>query len=108
MLHCPASEAVEPIVVVLRIHSTAVEVQVPAVRLRVERTRPVVAVRATVVPRLAIAVAGAGAFSPTLKLSREQLTEPLRPQKAIRSCLKSSQSLKRLRPVLKRENPQEA
>ena len=60
MLHCPASEAVEPIVVVLRVHSAAVEVQVPAVRLRVETARPVVAVRATVVPRLAIAVAGAG------------------------------------------------
>ena len=60
MLHCPAGEAVEPIVVVLWVHTDRVEVQVPAVRLRVERTRPVVAVRATVVPRLAIAVAGAG------------------------------------------------
>ena len=60
MLHCPASEAVEPIVVVLRIDSAAVEVQVPAARLRVERTRPVVAERATAVPRLATAVAGAG------------------------------------------------
>ena len=47
-------------VVVLRADSSAAEVQAPAVRLRVERTRPVVAARATVVPRLAIAVAGAG------------------------------------------------
>lgn len=57
MLHRPASEAVEPIVVVLRVHSARVEVQVPAVRLRVETARPVVAVRTAVVPRLAVAVA---------------------------------------------------
>jgi hypothetical protein len=57
VLHRPASEAVEPVVVVLRVHSACVEVQVPAVRLRVETARPVVAVRATVVPRLAVSVA---------------------------------------------------
>ena len=57
MLHSPASEAVEPIVVVLWVYSARVEVQVPAVRLRVETARPVVAVRTTVVPRLAVTVA---------------------------------------------------
>ena len=57
MLHRPAGEAVEPVVVVLRVDSSRVEVQVPAVRLRVETARPVVAVRTTVVPRLAVAVA---------------------------------------------------
>ncbi len=60
MVHCPAGEAVEAIVVVLRVHSARVEVQVPAVGLRVERTGPVVAVRASVVPRLPVAVATAG------------------------------------------------
>ena len=57
MLHRPASEAVVSVVVVLRVDSARVEVQVPAVRLRVETARPVVAVRTTVVPRLAITVA---------------------------------------------------
>ena len=57
MLHCPARKAVEPVVVVLRVDPSRVEVQVPAVRLRVETARPVVAVRTTVVPRLAVAVA---------------------------------------------------
>lgn len=60
VLNRASRKAVEPIVVVLRVHSAAVEVQVPAVRLRVETARPVVAVRATVVPRLAVSVAGAG------------------------------------------------
>ena len=57
MLHRPARKAVEPVVVVLRVDPSRVEVQVPAVRLRVETARPVVAVRTTVVPRLAVAVA---------------------------------------------------
>ena len=57
MLHRPASEAVVTVVVVLRVDSARVEVQVPAVRLRVETAIPVVAVRTAVVPRLAITVA---------------------------------------------------
>ena len=60
MLHCPAGEPVEPVVVVLRVDPARVEVQVPAVRLRVETAAPVVAVRASVVPALAVAVAAAG------------------------------------------------
>jgi hypothetical protein len=59
VLNRPNGEAVEPIVVVLGIHATTVEVQVPTIRGRVERRRPVVTVRAAVVPRRAIAVAGA-------------------------------------------------
>ena len=58
MLHRPDGEAVVPIVVVLRIHSITVEVQVPSVAGRVERRRPVVAIGSAVVPRTAIAVAG--------------------------------------------------
>ena len=59
MLNRPNREAVEPIVVVLRIDTTTVEVQVPTIRSGVERRGPVVAIRAAVVPRRAIAVAGA-------------------------------------------------
>lgn len=58
MLHCPDGEAVVPIVVVLRVDSSTVEVQVPSVASRVERGRPVVAIGTTVVPRRPIAVAG--------------------------------------------------
>ena len=57
MLNRPNREAVEPIVVVLRIDTTTVEVQVPTIRSGVERRGPVVAVRAAVVPRRTIAVA---------------------------------------------------
>lgn len=49
MLNRPTHEAVEPIVVVLRIDTATVEVQVATIRLRVERGRPVVTVRATIV-----------------------------------------------------------
>ena len=59
MLDGTDRKTVEPIVVVLRIHASRVEVQVPPVGCGVERRRPIVAVRATVVPRRAIAVAGA-------------------------------------------------
>ena len=57
MLHRPDGEAVVPIVVVLWVDSSTVEVQVPSVTRRVESARPVVAVRATVVPRSPSAVA---------------------------------------------------
>ena len=60
MLNRAHREAVVPIVVVLRIDPSTVEVQVPGVAGRVERRRPVVAVRPSVVPRAAIAVARAG------------------------------------------------
>ena len=58
MLHRPDGEAVVPIVVVLRVDSTTVEVQVPSVASRVERRRPVVAIATAVVPSRPIAVAG--------------------------------------------------
>ena len=54
--HC---EPVVPVVVVLRINTTTVEVQVPRITGRIERSGPVVTVRTTVVPRRSIAVAGA-------------------------------------------------
>lgn len=57
MLNRPAREAVEPVVGVLRVDTTRVEVQVPAIRGGVERRSPVVAVRPAVVPGRAIAVA---------------------------------------------------
>ena len=60
MLHSPDSKTVVPIVVVLRVNSTAVEVQVPSVTSTVPRRRPVVAVRATVVAGSTRSVAGAG------------------------------------------------
>lgn len=59
MLHRPDSETVVPIVVVLRIDSARVEVQVPSVAGTVPRRRPVVAVRAAIVAGRTIAVAGA-------------------------------------------------
>jgi len=59
VLNRPTHEAVEPVVVVLRIDTAAVEVQVPTVRCGVERGRPVVPVAASVVPRRAVAVARA-------------------------------------------------
>ena len=64
MLHRPDGKTVVPIVVVLWIDSSTVEVQVPRVAGRVERGRPVVAIGSAVVPRRPIAVAG----------SREELT----------------------------------
>ena len=60
MLHRPQSKTVVPIVVVLRIDSATVEVQVPCVAGRVPSGRPVVAVGPSVVPRATIAVARAG------------------------------------------------
>ena len=59
MLNRANSEAVETVVVVLRIHTPRIEVQVATVRGGIERRRPVVAVGATIVPRRAITVAGA-------------------------------------------------
>ena len=58
MLHRPDSEAVVPIVVVLRVNPTTVEVQVARVAGRVERRRPVVAIATTVIPRRPSSVAG--------------------------------------------------
>ena len=63
MLHRAHRETVVPIVVVLRIDSTTVEVQVPSVAGRVERSRPVVAVGTTVVPRRPSSVARGGKVS---------------------------------------------
>ena len=57
VLNRASRKAVEPIVVVLRVDTTRVEIQFPAIRLRVKRGSPVVAVAATVVPRRAVAVA---------------------------------------------------
>lgn len=59
MLNRANSEPVEPVVVVLRVDTSRVEVQVPRITGGVERSRPVVAVRAAIVPRLPIAVARA-------------------------------------------------
>ena len=59
MLNRPDSEPVVPIVVVLRIDTTTVEVQVASIAGRVERRRPVVAVRTAIVPTRTIAVARA-------------------------------------------------
>ena len=59
MLNRAHGEPVVPIVVVLRIHATTVEVQVPSIAGRVERRRPVVAVGAAIVPTRTIAVARA-------------------------------------------------
>ena len=59
MLHRPDRETVVPIVVVLRIDSATVEVQVPSVTGTVPRRRPIVAVRAAIVAGRAIAVARA-------------------------------------------------
>ena len=68
MLHRPDCETVVPMVGVLRIDSSTVEVQVPSVTGTVPCRRPVVAVRAAIVPRLTIAVAGAREKEPPLRL----------------------------------------
>ena len=60
VLHRPDREAVEPIVVVGWINSRRIEVQIVTVRLRVERRRPVVPVRASVVETRPVAVARGG------------------------------------------------
>ena len=60
MLHRPDREPVEPIVVVGWIDPSTIEVQVVAVRLRVERRAPVVAVGASVVQARTVAVARGG------------------------------------------------
>lgn len=64
MLNRTNREPVVPIVVILRIDTTRVEVQVPGIASGVERSRPVVAIRAAVVPRRTIAVAGASKEKP--------------------------------------------
>lgn len=60
MLHRPDRETVVPIVVVLRVYPSTVEVQVPSVAGTVPRRRPVVPVRTAIVAGSPIAVAGAG------------------------------------------------
>ena len=57
MLHRPDGKAVEAIVVVGWIDPSTIEVQIVAVRLRVERRAPVVAVRAVIVETRPVAVA---------------------------------------------------
>jgi hypothetical protein len=57
VLDCSNREAVEPVVVVRGIDTTRIEVQVVAVGLRVQRGRPVVAVRAPVVQASPVPVA---------------------------------------------------
>ena len=57
MLYWATSKAVEPVIVVLRIDTSRIEVQIPAVSLGVERATPVVTVPACVVPRRTVAVA---------------------------------------------------
>ena len=59
LLNRANSEPVEPVVVVLRVDTSRVEGQVPRIPGGVERSRPVVAARAAIVPRLPIAVARA-------------------------------------------------
>ncbi len=58
MLNRPDRKAVPAIVVVLRIDIRGIEVQVVGIGSRVEPRRPVVPVRATVVERRTIVVAG--------------------------------------------------
>ena len=82
MLNRATSEAVEPIVVVLWVDTTTVEVQVPTIRCGVERSRPVVAVRTTIVPRRAIAVARARKEDLRVTALHESRKGPLEP-----SCL---------------------
>ena len=60
MLDSPNREAVEPVVVVRGIDTTRIEVQVVAVGRRVQRGRPVVAVRASVVETRPVPVARGG------------------------------------------------
>ena len=57
MLNRPNRKPIVPVVVVLWVDSTTVEVQVASITSRVERSRPVVTVGATIVPRTTIAVA---------------------------------------------------
>ena len=64
MLHRPDRETVVPIVVVLRIDSATVEVQVPSVTGTIPCRRPVVAVRTAIVAGSPIAVTGAGEEEP--------------------------------------------
>ena len=64
MLHRPDRETVVPIVVVLGIDSSRIEVQVPSVTGTIPCRRPVVAVRTAIVAGSPIAVAGAGEEEP--------------------------------------------
>jgi hypothetical protein len=65
VLDSPNREAVEPVVVVRGIDTTRIEVQVVAVSRRVQRRRPVVAVRAAVVETRTVPVARGGEEKPT-------------------------------------------
>ena len=60
LLNSPNGKTVEAIVVVRGIDTTRIEVQVVAVGSRVQRGRPVVAVRASVVQARPVPVAGGG------------------------------------------------
>ena len=60
MLNRANRATVTPVVVVLRVHVRTIEVQVVGVRGRVVGTRPIVAVRAAIVERRTIVVAGRG------------------------------------------------
>ena len=65
VLDSPNREAVEPVVVVRGIDATRIEVQVVAVSRRVQRRRPVVAVRAVVVETRTVPVARGREEEPT-------------------------------------------
>ena len=65
VLDSPNREAVEPVVVVRGIDTTRIEVQVVAVSRRVQRRRPVVAVRAVVVETRTVPVARGREEEPT-------------------------------------------
>ena len=71
MLHRPDREPVEPIVVVGWIDPSTIEVQIVAVRLRVERRAPVVAVGASVVQARTVAVARGGEDLSPLPVSED-------------------------------------
>lgn len=60
MLNSPHRKTIAPVVIVLRIDIGRIEVQVVGIRSRVERGRPIVAVRPTVVERRIIVVARRG------------------------------------------------
>ena len=64
MLHRPDRETVVPIVVVLGVDSSRIEVQVPGIPCAVPCRRPVVPVRTAIVAGSPIAVAGAGEEEP--------------------------------------------
>ena len=64
MLHRPDRKTVVPIVVVLRIDSSRIEVQVPSVTGTIPCRRPVVAVQTAIVAGSPIAVAGTGEEEP--------------------------------------------